>query len=182
MKRYISILRGINVGGRRKLLMTDLKQLYNRLGFSNVTTYIQSGNVVFDYSNDPDNSTIENLISDAIRDEFDYDVPVIVRNLDEYRLLFDNNPFISELNPDINHLAITFLKSEPETEHINNFENIDFSPTKFKISGMEIYIYFKGKSMDSKLTHSIIENKLRVKATTRNWKTTTKLFEIATSK
>jgi uncharacterized protein (DUF1697 family) len=181
MTRYISILRGINVGGKRKLLMADLKQLYAQLGFKNITTYIQSGNVVFDFNDNLENSQIENTISNAIKNKFDYHVPVIIRNIDEYKLLFNNNPFIIDDNFNINQLYITFLKTEPLKENKNDLDIIDFSPTRFKVCGKEIYIFSEERSIDSKLTHNIIEKKLKVDATTRNWKTTTKLYEIATS-
>jgi uncharacterized protein (DUF1697 family) len=107
MKRKIAILRGINVGGKRKILMADLKSLCENLGWKNIVTYIQSGNLIFD--SDKPNSELEINLEKAITEKFGFDVPVIVRTEKELETSINNNPFFDE-DTDIKQLHLTFLK------------------------------------------------------------------------
>ncbi|NQU33219.1 MAG: DUF1697 domain-containing protein [Bacteroidetes bacterium] len=178
MTTYISVLRGINVGGKRKILMADLKKLYLSLGFQNITTYIQSGNVIFDYPTSTDNENFENNIQEAILQLYGFDVPVIIRKSEELQQIFNSNPFIKTEDFDINKLHLTFLKKKPEKENIDGLALIDTSPGKYQIIDKDIYIYCNGRTIDSKLTNKLFENKLKVRATNRNWNTVTKLHEL----
>ncbi len=178
MNSYISILRGINVGGRRKILMKDLKDLYLSLGFENVITYIQSGNVYFSSSTDMLEHEIEFAVQKAIYTAFGHDVPVIVRNTDRFIAMINNNPFIISSNYDINSLYLTFLKNRPIKQNIDRLNKVNTSPDCYRLINSDIYIQIKGKSQDSKFTNNFFESKLRVKATNRNWKTIMKLHEI----
>ena len=114
MAKYISILRGINVGGNRKILMKDLKVLFERLGFSKVETYIQSGNVVFE-SRETDTHNLETKIQQAITETFGFNVPVIIRTADEWTESIVNNPFWKEKDADIDRLHLTCLKEVPSS-------------------------------------------------------------------
>ncbi|MFC2111099.1 DUF1697 domain-containing protein [Bacteroidota bacterium] len=181
MKRYISILRGINVGGKRKILMKELKELYEDLGFSNITTYIQSGNVIFNCCSECTSVSIENKIQTAILQKFKHDVPVIIRTADELEKSFLNNPFIKTKNFEIEHLYLTFLKDVPSDENLRLINKIEFENDKFEIIGKDIFAYCSGKFSDSKLSIKFFESKLRTMATTRNWKTVSKLHEISTN-
>jgi uncharacterized protein (DUF1697 family) len=179
MIKYISILRGINVGGNRKILMADLKSLYGKLCFSNVQTYIQSGNVIFDSEMKVSNTDLEQLIQQAISETFGFDVPVIVRTVEEMGDSIFNNPFWKEKNADIDRLHLTFLKETPFQEKLIKMINIDFSPDKFQVIGKDAFIFCSAGYSDSKLTNQFFESKLGVSATTRNWKTVVKLNELA---
>ncbi|MBC8147346.1 MAG: DUF1697 domain-containing protein [Bacteroidetes bacterium] len=181
MTKYISILRGINVGGKRKILMDDLRKLYENLGFSNITTYIQSGNVIFDSKEKLVVNEIENLIQQAIFETSNFDVPVIVRTLDEIVKSISNNPFTKEKDYDIERLYLTFLKENPTTENLEKLKKFDFPLDKFEIIEKDVFGYCSGKFSDSKITNNFFESKLKVVATTRNWKTVNKLFELATN-
>ena len=90
---FLSILRGINVGGQKKIQMADLKLLYEELGFKNITTYIQSGNVIFQSKSD---KNLSKRIEQQIFKRYGFTVPVIMRTLDELRTLLDENPFLKE--------------------------------------------------------------------------------------
>ncbi len=106
MSTKIAILRGINVGGKRKILMTDLKLLCETLGWKNVKTYIQSGNLIF--TSEVENSKLENMLEKAITEKYGFDVPVIIRNADELKTTIDKNPFYKN-NTDISYLILNLI-------------------------------------------------------------------------
>ena len=178
MAKLISILTGINVGGKRKILMADLRKLYDELGFKNSQTYIQSGNVFFDYTGKKKIAAIESMIYEAIHKAYGFEVPVIVRTVAEIRNAYNNNPFATE-DTAIEHLHLTFLKEIPTAEHLEKINTYDYPSDQFKIIGKDAYIYCEGKYHKSKLTNNFFEKKLKVAATTRNWKTMKKLLELS---
>ena len=176
MTKHISILRGINVGGKRKILMADLKKLYAKLGFKNVISYIQSGNVIFE-AKENDQAKIEAKIYKAIKKAYDFEVPVVVRSAEEIAQIISNNPFTSKSEEESLHL--TFLKEIPLDGNLEKIATYDYPPDKFKIVGKDVYIFCVGKYHKSKLTNNFFEKKLKVGATTRNWKTVNKLLELS---
>ena len=175
MNRKIAILRGINVGGRRKILMADLKSLCEKLGWKNVTSYIQSGNLIFD--SNQQNTELEHVLEMAIKEQFKFDVPVIVRSSTELKTAIAKNEFYSE-DADINQLHLTFLKEKPTAENIENTLNYNHKTDKLKIVDKDVFIVCSGKYHQSKLSNNFFEKKLNVGATTRNWKTVLKLQEL----
>ncbi len=175
MQQYIAILRGINVGGNRKILMVDLKNLFKKLGFANVTTYIQSGNVIFE-ANEKDQKVIAEKISNAILEQYGFEVPTVVITYKELAEAIKLNPFYKK-DVDIDRLHLTFLKEVPSQVI---FEG-DYKKDKFKISGKNAFIYCDGKYHESKLTNTFFEKRLQISATTRNWKTVLKLAELASA-
>lgn len=178
MSKKIAVLRGINVGGKRKLLMADLKELMNKLGFKDILTYIQSGNIVFSSEFPP--KIIETQIEKAIKEQFDYDVPVIVKEAKSIEKAVQNNPYFHE-SIDLKTLHITFLKDVPSKDNIKAILEIDVKPDQFTIVEDNVYLFVEGKFHQSKLTNNFFEKKLGVGATTRNWKTTLKLLELSKS-
>jgi uncharacterized protein (DUF1697 family) len=192
MQKYISILRGINVGGKRKILMKDLKEIYQNLGFLNVETYIQSGNVIFnsefdsEFESDKLNKIkISTKIEKAIFEKYNFEVPVIIRTKEELLNIQSSNPFIkneSEKQELINTLHLTFLESIPIAENIAKTKEIESTGLdKFEITGNNVFIFCEGSYHTSKLTNNFFEKKLKTKATTRNWKTIEKLTELVIS-
>ena len=176
MNRKIAILRGINVGGKRKILMADLKSLCEKLGWKNVNTYIQSGNLIFD--SNKQNVELENVLEKVIKEQFEFDVPVIVRSSKEFQTAIDKNQFYSK-DADINQLHLTFLKEKPTDENVEKTLIYNYEPDKFKIVDKDVFIFCSGKYHQSKLTNNFFEKKLNVGATTRNWKTVLKLQELS---
>ncbi|MCF4100382.1 DUF1697 domain-containing protein [Gillisia sp. M10.2A] len=174
--KKIAILRGINVGGKRKILMADLKMLCEKLELQEVKTYIQSGNLIF--SSHEQNSDIENKLEKTISDEYGFEVPVIVRTSTELLSLVNKNPFYNS-KADINKLHITFLKFRAAKEDIDHVLTCTHEPDRFIIDGKEVFLYCEGKYHQSKLTNNFFEKKLKVPATTRNWKTILKLLELS---
>jgi len=181
MNKYISLLRGINVGGKRKILMKDLKVLYEDLGFSNIITYIQSGNVIFETDKKNNEKESALIIKKAIFKTYGYDVPVIVRSDIELKKVFTLNPFLKSIDPDISTLGVSFLEDIPSVELKKNTEVLggNIAPNdKFRIINNHIYILCAGKYSQSKLTNTFFESKLKMSVTTRNWKTVIKLIEL----
>jgi uncharacterized protein (DUF1697 family) len=181
MNKKIAILRGINVGGKRKILMADLKVLFKGLGFENIATYIQSGNVIFDSNNNLSEIEIADKIEIAIKEKYDFDVPVIVTTHDFIQNAIHNNPFNKAAETDIKQLHLTFLQTEPTAENLAHLHTFNYEPDEFNINKKAVFIFCKGKYHQSKLTNNFFEKKLKVRATTRNWKTVLKLLELSQS-
>ena len=179
MQTYISILRGINVGGK-VLKMADLRKMIGKLGFKNVSTYIQSGNVFFQYQIEKP-EVLEKLIQDRIKNDFGMDVSVIVLIPDKLKRIINANPFNDDPLKEPQFLHVTFLQTKPG--------NYDKESILSKKSGREeivftdeaIYLYCPNGYGNSKLSNNLFENKLKVIATTRNWKTTNELLKLATT-
>jgi len=179
MTQYIAILRGINVGGKRKIRMADLKELFAGMGFKEISTYIQSGNVLFSSAKAEDTTALGDKLEQAIAKSFGFDVPVIVRTVKELQQAVANNPFYSSPDSDIERLHLTFLKTAPEATQLDVINQINHSPDQFNIIGNHAFVYCSGRYSESKLTNAFFEKKLKVPATTRNWKTVLKLLDLA---
>jgi uncharacterized protein (DUF1697 family) len=179
METYISVLRGINVGGHRTILMNDLKALYESLGFSDIITYVQSGNVIFKTSGIHPDSALAETIEKAIDEKYLFKVPVIIRTVKEMQSILLSNPFLKEDGIDMEKLAVTFLEQEPSSKDINKITSYDFPPDRFRILGKEIYLHCPSGFGNTKLSNTFFESKLHLKATTRNWKTVLKLTEFS---
>jgi uncharacterized protein (DUF1697 family) len=173
--RWVAMLRGVNVGGANRLPMADLRETMQALGFENVATYIQSGNVVFDTS-DPDTSREETLarrIRDTIAERHGVDVPVVLRSADELVRCVTAHP-AAESGIDPKLLHVLFLNREPS----DTGETIDpqwYEPDHWTITGREIYVTYPNGSARSKLTIDVFERALGATATARNLNTVRKL-------
>jgi len=171
MNTYVAILRGINVSGQKMIKMTALKTMFEDMHFENVRTYIQSGNVVFTAQ-----STVvrdlQKQIHEAIQESFAFDVPVIVLNEKEWSAVQDQNPFLEERSEDIAKLHVTFLSEEPQKDLVRKLEETaQFPPDEWILSGRSVYLFCPGGYGNTKLNNNFFEKKLKVTATTRNWKT-----------
>ncbi|MDW3651998.1 MAG: DUF1697 domain-containing protein [Bacteroidia bacterium] len=180
MEKKIAILRGINVGGKRKILMNDLKALCEKLSFENPLTYIQSGNVIFEDSKNQSNRELGDKLAKGILEKFGFEVPVIVRTAKELSNSIAQNSFYEE-GRDISQLHLTFLKEEPAKENQEILLSYNYEPDEFVLQGQDVFIYCEGKYHKSKLSNNFFEKKLKVGATTRNWKTVLKLKELSQS-
>ena len=178
MQTFISILRGINVSGQKKILMTDLKILFESLDFKGIATYIQSGNVVFKSDSKISDIQLSKKIEKAISAKYHFEVPVIIRSSDELKNIISQNPFVKEKSIDLKKLHVTFLSETPNKEKIDQIKQTDFLPDRFVIKGNEIYLHIPDSYGETTLSNKFFENKLKVSATTRNWNTVNKLFEM----
>lgn len=175
MPRYISVLRGINVSGHNLIGMQVLRECYTSLGFKNVKTYIQSGNVVFQYRQIKP-ILLEEKIQQTILNQFGFEVPVIILSVDALQHIIKHNPFIDQV---AGHLYITLLQRKPAIENMQSIQPEKFLPDTFFISDKAVYIYCPNGYGRTKINNTFFEKKLKVMATTRNWKTINKLLEMA---
>ncbi|MFL1897278.1 DUF1697 domain-containing protein [Aquimarina sp. 2-A2] len=178
MTTYIALLRGINVGGKRKILMSDLKQLFAKLNFTNVQTYIQSGNVIFTSLKKQTSIELSLLIHDAILNQFGFEVPVVVKTIGELEQVALNNPFLEDPAIEIKDCHVTFLQHLPSKEAVEAIQKMDQPTDSFTIYNSNIYLHCTDSYHKSKFTNTFFEKKLAVPATTRNWKTVLKLYEM----
>ncbi|MEO8822468.1 MAG: DUF1697 domain-containing protein, partial [Ginsengibacter sp.] len=139
----------------------------------------QSGNVVFKSSSKLPDIKFAQKIEKAIYEKYDFEVPVIIRNKEELEKVITQNPFLKEKDIDRKKLHVTFLSEIPQKEKLVSIEKIDFSPDKIVIKSKEIYLHIPESYGETKLSNRFFESKLKVSATTRNWNTVNKLFEMA---
>jgi uncharacterized protein (DUF1697 family) len=159
--------------------MSELKLLFEDLGFWNVQTYIQSGNVIFS-SKEKSSEKFEVKISSTIKNKFGFNVKVIVVNPEEIEYVLKNNPYIKR-KKDTEKLCITFLSKAPSNENIERLSAINYSPEEYFIEGKYIYLFVPNGFGKAKLNNNLFENKLKVVGTSRNWKTVKALSELAKS-
>lgn len=178
MTTYISILRGINVSGKKLIKMDVLRELYERLGFQNIITYVQSGNVIFTSKNSNPHE-LELKISRKIENDFGFNVPIIVLTIDQLTRIIEQNPFSKDLDKDPAFLHVTFLASQPEPYDLKIIEGKKQNEEEILISNEVVYLYCPNGYGRTKLTNTFLETKLKIGATTRNWKTTNELLRLA---
>jgi uncharacterized protein (DUF1697 family) len=169
---WVCLLRGVNVGGKR-VSMTDLKELFEGLGHEEVTTYIQSGNVVF-RSRSGGATKLTGDIQEALEDELKLDVTVLLRSPDDLAKVTEAKPFNGAEN-----VHVTFLDDEPDGSKVAAVDHDAYSPDEFEVIGREVYLRCPNGYGRSKLINSFWEKKLGVAATTRNWRTVEKLLGMA---
>jgi uncharacterized protein (DUF1697 family) len=157
--------------------MNDLKKLFEDAGFTNVQTYIQSGNVIFESKN-TDIKFMKNKIEKKIKEKYKFDVEVFIKTNLELKNVRDENPFIKK-KKDIERLYITFLSEQPNSVNISKINETNYSPEEFIIDDNVIYLYFPNGSGRAKLNNNFFEKKLQVSATTRNWNTVNMLFDLS---
>lgn len=174
MTTYVSLLRGINVSGQKKVKMTDLKMLYESLGLQNVVTYIQSGNVIF--KSDKEADILKVFLEQAIEQHYSFQVPVKVISEDEFLMIKTHIPF-SNINVELDgaKVLITFLSASPKVELADKLMTYIQAPEKLIINDKIIFLHCPNGYGKTKLSNNFIENKLKVSATTRNLKTLIKL-------
>jgi uncharacterized protein (DUF1697 family) len=174
---YVALLRGINVAGHKPVKMDPLRKAFEALGFEEVKTYVQSGNIVF---NAPTQAS-ENLskkIEEKILDDFGISVPVTVKTSVEVAEVIKNNPFLQEKGIDSSKLHVTFLSHAPEKTALKKLDALAKTPDQFRCSAKEVYLYCPNGYGETKLSNNALEKVLAVRATTRNWKTVNKLCEM----
>jgi len=177
MNTFIALLRGINVSGQKQIKMTDLTKLFEDSGFTNVQTYIQSGNVIFESQNS-NTKAIKNQIEKKVKEKYKFDVEVFITTNKELNNILRKNPFIKK-KKDIERFYVTFLSEKPDSVNISKLNQINYSPEEFIIDGNVIYLYFPNGYGKAKLDNNLFENKLKIPATTRNWNTVNMLFELS---
>jgi len=174
---HVALLRGINVGGKNKLLMKDLAGMFTEAGCADVRTYIQSGNVVF-RAGPALVRRIPKLIAAAVSERFDLRVPVIVRTADELRRTAARNPFLRDgKGPE--GLHVMFLADAPTPARVSALDADRSPPDEFVVRGREIYLHYPNGAARTRLTNDYFDSCLATTSTVRNWRTVLTLLEMA---
>lgn len=176
MTTHVALLRGINVGGRHRVPMAELRGLAESLGLRNPVTYIQSGNLVFDA--DEDTLGPARLLETALEQRFGFEIPVVTRTGTEWEEVARSHPFQS-LGIEERYLMVAFLDREPEVEIGDVLDAEHLEPDRFELSGREIFLAYPNGSGRSRLTHDLLQRRLAVKATIRNRRTIFRLLELS---
>jgi uncharacterized protein (DUF1697 family) len=177
MPTWVALLRGINVGGKNLLPMTDLTRLFEKAGCAGVRTYIQSGNVLFTASR----ARAEKLpgpIASGIADRFGYRIQVVLRTAADLGETIGNNPFLQAGAPE-NWLHVLFLASQPDAGRVAALDPLRSPPDAFAVRGRAIYLQLPNGVANTKLTNAYFDSRLATISTGRNWRTVLKLFELA---
>jgi uncharacterized protein (DUF1697 family) len=178
MPTYVSLFRGINVGGHHKVRMEELKALHEGLGFKEVVTYIQSGNVVFT-SDDGDVARLPRQIEDGFAQKFGFQVKVMVRTAAELEKIVANNPFQIQPTKELKWVLVLFLETRLERMALEEFQKIYDGPEELYLIDQEIYIYYPDGMGQSKLPSTLLEKKLKTGGTGRNWNTILQLQKLS---
>ncbi len=173
----VALLRGINVGGKNILPMKDLVALFVEVGCSEVSSYIQSGNVIF-RARPALVAGLSALIGKGIADRFGIRVPVVIRTAEELRDIARGNPFLkTKADPAMLHVA--FLADVPSAPRVAMLDANRSPPDAYSVHGREIFLHCPNGFGRTKLTNQYFDSKLATISTVRNWRTVLKLLELA---
>lgn len=177
MTTYVALLRGINLGGRRKVAMADLRALVADLGYADVRSHLQSGNVVF-RADTRSAAAVEKAVEKAIASTLGMDVRVVVRSATQLAAVVTADPFASTADDPARYLVV-FLEKAVSVSWTASLDAARFAPERLAVVGKELYLWLPGGVNDSPLGKAVLTKKLGGAATARNWRTVTRLAEMA---
>ncbi len=175
-KRFIALLRGINVSGQKLIKMADLKALFEKCDFTNVGTYIQSGNVLFEAKESAEKCILK--IKTAIQKKYKFEVEILLLDTKYLTSVVKNNPFTKRKDFDEKRMYVSFLNEKPTNEKLKELEKIKSGADEWKYIDQQLYFYCPDGYGKTKFSNNLVENKLKVVATTRNWNTVNTLLEM----
>lgn len=175
MPRHIALLRAINLGSRNRVSMPELRELLTELGYGDVRTLLQSGNVVLTSSRSP--ARLERDLQREIADGLGVDTPVIVRTRDEVAAVIERDP-LGDVADDPKRYQVTFLAEEPDAEVAREIAEADVAPERIELIGRELYTWHPNGIQRSR-AERLRAGKRLPPGTARNWSTVTKLLELA---
>jgi uncharacterized protein (DUF1697 family) len=172
MARLVALLRGINLGSKRRVPMADLRELMTELGYEDVRTVLQSGNIVFTGAKAKARETLET----ALHDRYGFKVDVVLRTMDELHAVVNDEPFGGEAD-NLTRYFVVFLPGKPNQTALKALEAKDFAPDAFKAGGRELYAWCPEGMQNSTLMRALGKPDLADTATVRNMATVKKLLE-----
>jgi len=178
MPVYISLLRGINVGAHKRMKMEKLRASCAELGFGEIATYIQSGNLIFKSAKLSDEA-VSKKIEKQIERDFGFHTDVITRTAEELKKIVAWNPLLKEPGTDESKLHVVFLPAAPRAEVVKKLESLTLAPDRVRVVASEIYFYFPNGVSGSSLWKHNLDRVLGISGTMRNWNTVNKLLEMA---
>ncbi len=174
---YFAFLKGINVGGHNIIKMAELKAMFDSLGFKNVRTFIQSGNVVFESADKA--KAIKKKIETAIKKSFGFDICVVIRSKPEMDKIIQEYPFSKVKNHTECKITVGFLEAEPSIALIKELRAFNTVNEIFEVKGNSLYHLTRGNFSDSIFfKKNIVEKTLKIICTARNWNTINRIFNI----
>lgn len=177
MPTVISLLRGINVGGHKKIKMADLRELYASLGLRSVRTVLQSGNVVFD-SDDSDPAELKQTLEAAIKAQFGFDAQVILRRSADFMETVESHPFDAQQLKEAGKCVIVFLSAAPDGAAVAQMIQANPGREIIHAAGNILYVFYSDGQARSKLSNQRIESALDVVASARNWNTCQRILKL----
>ncbi len=174
MPRYVALLRAVNVGGKRSVKMSDLRDLYTACGMYDVVTYIQSGNIIFS-SESLDAMALQTELEVAFASRFGFASDTVVRNATEIAAIIARNPFADQPDRASEWLVVLFLADQPSPTAEVDLRQSYAGPETYSVIGKEVFLYYPNGIGRSKLTNVLLERMLRTRGTVRNWNTVLKL-------
>lgn len=176
MAQFVVLLRAVNVGGRNKVPMARLRELADTLGYTDVSTYLQSGNlVVTAQSKKP--AEVEAAVAGAVRDDLGVNVAVLARSRKELAAVVAANPFPEQAS-DPKRLLVNFLTAQPAAATLKALDRSEFDPERFEFGDRCMYQWFPDGVGRSRLATAPWDRRLGVQGTGRNWRTVTALLEM----
>lgn len=171
-KTWVALLRAVNLGARNKVPMAALRELLESEGCEGVRTYIASGNAVF--ASASGRAQLARRLERAIADAFAVETPVLLRTPQELAAVVERHPF-----DDASHTHVAFLAKTPAAARVRALGALDLAPDRVEVRGLEAYWHAPEGVGGSRLSGARIERELGVAATVRNWRTVTRLAELA---
>lgn len=178
MRTHIALLRGINVGGNKKVPMAELKAMFVERGFEDAVTLLQSGNVVFS-SKGKSREALEKLLQGETEAKVGVKCDYFVRTIEEWEKIIDANPFAEEAESDPSHLLVTVQRGEVDLDELSAFQAAITGPEIFKPGKECTYAIYPDGIGNSKVDRVPGYRKLSAKGTARNWNTVLKLAALA---
>lgn len=177
MPRYVALLRSVNIGGYGRIKMNDLRESFTALGYDDVITYIQSGNVLFSTSSRSE-KTIVDAIEGQLAEDFGDAPAVLLRTVSELRRIGTASPY-AKTGADPARHHVTFLAAAPSNDVLERLQLPPSGQDALVVDGREVYVHTPNGYADTKYTGTFLERRLGVVSTTRNWNSVTKLCELA---
>jgi uncharacterized protein (DUF1697 family) len=171
---WVALLRGINLASRNRVSMAELRTVLEDAGYGSVTTYIQSGNVLFT-KRASDRARLARRLETAVADAFGVSAAVVLRTFEEVREVERSQPF----GADTSRTFVSFLAAEPEPKRVRSLADLEVAPDEFRVVGSDVFLRYPNGVQGARLTGAVLERTIGVPGTMRNWKTVTKLAELA---
>jgi uncharacterized protein (DUF1697 family) len=176
--RHVALLRGINVGGKHRVPMADLRALFEENGCRDVETFIQSGNVVF-AATESALPKLARTLPMAMEKKFGFPIPLVLRTAKELAAVTKTNPYLAKSGPESNALHVVFLRDLPEKAAIAAMDPNRSPGDEFTILGRDVFVNCPKGVGQTKLTNAWFDSKLKTISTGRNWRTVLALLELS---
>jgi uncharacterized protein (DUF1697 family) len=173
---HVALLRGINVGSHNRIPMPRLREVLAEAGFEGPVTHLQSGNAVLRSRDSA--AKVAATVEGAIRDEWAFDVPVIVRSKAQLAKVVEADPFVGVAD-DPARYVVMFMSRKPSANAFDGIDAAKYEPESFELRGKELYAWLPEGQHDSKLMKALGKTDKELVGTVRNWRTVTKLLELA---